>query len=43
MFKQITLLLALATTASAIELSPANWEAETSGKTVFLVRPVWLL
>ncbi|EED89008.1 predicted protein [Thalassiosira pseudonana CCMP1335] len=36
MFKQITLLLALATTASAIELSPANWEAETSGKTVFL-------
>eukprot|EP00584_Thalassiosira_punctigera_P000892 CAMPEP_0172536470 /NCGR_PEP_ID=MMETSP1067-20121228/8230_1 /TAXON_ID=265564 ORGANISM="Thalassiosira punctigera, Strain Tpunct2005C2" /NCGR_SAMPLE_ID=MMETSP1067 /ASSEMBLY_ACC=CAM_ASM_000444 /LENGTH=218 /DNA_ID=CAMNT_0013321549 /DNA_START=30 /DNA_END=686 /DNA_ORIENTATION=+ len=30
------LLLAVAASSSATELSPANWEAETAGKTVFL-------
>eukprot|EP00584_Thalassiosira_punctigera_P010060 CAMPEP_0172543986 /NCGR_PEP_ID=MMETSP1067-20121228/14241_1 /TAXON_ID=265564 ORGANISM="Thalassiosira punctigera, Strain Tpunct2005C2" /NCGR_SAMPLE_ID=MMETSP1067 /ASSEMBLY_ACC=CAM_ASM_000444 /LENGTH=217 /DNA_ID=CAMNT_0013330481 /DNA_START=107 /DNA_END=760 /DNA_ORIENTATION=+ len=34
--KNCALLLALTASASAIELSPANWEAETAGKSVFL-------
>ena len=29
-------LCVLCLTASAIELTPENWEAETSGKTVFI-------
>ena len=29
-------LLGLAATASAIELTPDNWDTETSGKTVFI-------
>mmetsp|Transcript_31751 Transcript_31751/g.66565 ORF Transcript_31751/g.66565 Transcript_31751/m.66565 type:complete len:219 (+) Transcript_31751:100-756(+) len=36
MMKKCALLLALSASASAIELSPDNWEAETSGKSVFL-------
>eukprot|EP00571_Detonula_confervacea_P001351 CAMPEP_0172322576 /NCGR_PEP_ID=MMETSP1058-20130122/46274_1 /TAXON_ID=83371 /ORGANISM="Detonula confervacea, Strain CCMP 353" /LENGTH=217 /DNA_ID=CAMNT_0013038349 /DNA_START=48 /DNA_END=701 /DNA_ORIENTATION=- len=36
MFKQIAFILALASSASAIELSPDNFEAETAGKSVFL-------
>jgi len=28
--------LGLATTANAVELTPDNWDAETSGKTVFI-------
>ena len=38
MIKQISLLLALisAPAISAIELTPDNWDAETSGKTVFV-------
>jgi len=35
--KAVTAILGLlAATANAIELTPANWEAETSGKTVFI-------
>jgi hypothetical protein len=29
-------LLGLAATAQALELTPDNWDAETSGKTVFI-------
>jgi hypothetical protein len=29
-------LVGLASTASAVELTPDNWDAETSGKTVFV-------
>jgi hypothetical protein len=29
-------LLGLAATANALELTPDNWEAETSGKTIFV-------
>jgi len=36
MLKNIALLIALVSSASAIELSPDNYDAETSGKTVFL-------
>mmetsp|Transcript_3963 Transcript_3963/g.7578 ORF Transcript_3963/g.7578 Transcript_3963/m.7578 type:complete len:218 (+) Transcript_3963:134-787(+) len=36
MIKKCALLLALSASVSAIELSPDNWEAETSGKSVFL-------
>ncbi|KAL7438971.1 hypothetical protein ACHAXM_006594 [Skeletonema potamos] len=38
MIKQLSLLLALigAPAVSAIELTPANWDEQTSGKTVFL-------
>ena len=38
MMKQLSLLLALisAQSISAVELTPGNWDAETSGKTVFL-------
>jgi len=34
--KQCALLLALAASGSALELTPDNWDAETSGKSVFL-------
>jgi len=34
--KFTALLLAAASTASALELTPDNWDAETSGKTVFI-------
>lgn len=34
--KLTALLLALTGTASAIELTPENYEAETAGKTVFI-------
>jgi hypothetical protein len=30
------LLLGLAATVNAIELTPDNWDAETAGKTVFI-------
>jgi len=38
MIKQLSLLLALisAPAVSAIELTPDTWDAETSGKTVFV-------
>ncbi|KAL3805379.1 hypothetical protein HJC23_009086 [Cyclotella cryptica] len=36
MMKQIVFFLALASSASAIELTPDNWDAETSGKSVFI-------
>ena len=38
MIKQLSLLLALITAPaiSAIELTPDTWDAETSGKTVFV-------
>ncbi len=36
MSKQFALLFALVASASALELTPDNWEAETGGKTVFL-------
>mmetsp|Transcript_24210 Transcript_24210/g.43634 ORF Transcript_24210/g.43634 Transcript_24210/m.43634 type:complete len:218 (+) Transcript_24210:388-1041(+) len=36
MMKKCALLLALSASASALELSPDNWEAETGGKSVFL-------
>ncbi len=38
MIKQLSLLLALigAPAVSAVELTPANWDEQTSGKTVFL-------
>ncbi len=38
MIKQLSLLLALASApaVSAIELTPDNWDAETSGKTIFV-------
>jgi hypothetical protein len=38
MIKQLSLLLALigAPAVSALELTQDNWDAETSGKTVFL-------
>lgn len=34
--KTILALFGLAATATAVELTPDNWEAETSGKTVFI-------
>jgi hypothetical protein len=34
--KLTAVLLALASTASAIELTPDNYEIETAGKTVFI-------
>lgn len=36
MMKKCALLLALASSASAVELTPANYDAETAGKSVFL-------
>jgi thiol-disulfide isomerase/thioredoxin len=41
--KLTALLLALTGTASAIELTPENYEAETAGKTVFIkfLAPWW--
>ena len=32
----VSLCISLCLIASAIELTPENWEAETSGKTVFI-------
>jgi len=34
--KIIALLLGLAATAQAVELTPDNWDAETGGKTVLI-------
>jgi len=34
--KIVLALLGLASTANAVSLNPDNWEAETSGKTVFI-------
>ena len=36
MMKQIAFFLALASSASAIHLTPDNWDAETAGKTIFV-------
>ncbi|KAL3805373.1 hypothetical protein HJC23_009080 [Cyclotella cryptica] len=36
MMKQLVYFLALATSVSGVELTPDNWEAETTGKTVFI-------
>ncbi|KAL7482189.1 hypothetical protein ACHAW6_007883 [Cyclotella cf. meneghiniana] len=36
MIKQSIFFLALASSASAIQLTPDNWDAETSGKSVFI-------
>jgi len=36
MLKNIALLVALASSASALELSQDNYEAQTAGKSVFL-------
>jgi len=33
---RVALLLAIAATASAIELTPANWDQETAGKSIFV-------
>jgi len=34
--KIVLALLGLAATAQAVSLTPDNWDAETSGKTVFI-------
>jgi len=34
--KSVLVLLAAATLASAISLTPDNWDAQTSGKSVFI-------
>jgi len=34
--KTVLALLGLAAAAGAVELTPDNWDAETSGKTVFI-------
>jgi len=36
MNKTLLLILGLARAASAIELTPDNWDTETAGKTVFI-------
>jgi len=36
MMKTLTLFLGLAATTNALQLTPDNWEAETTGKTVFI-------
>jgi hypothetical protein len=36
MMKQFVYFLAVAMSASALELTPDNWDAETTGKTVFI-------
>jgi hypothetical protein len=36
MMKQLAFFLALASSASAIELTPENWDEHTSDKSVFL-------
>jgi hypothetical protein len=36
MMKSVLVLIATATLASAIELTPDNWDAQTAGKSVFI-------